>query len=306
MEISEVLSQAWKVIWRHKVLWIFGILAGCSSIGSGGGNARWTSTSGEAPPNIERFFAQFGNLTDTQVTLLVAALIIFVLLLVLLAIFLGTIGRIGLIRGAHEADQGVERLTFGGLFQSSTPFFWRIFGLNLLFGLAIFLVVLLIVAFVTASAVATMGIAVLCFLPFLCVLIPLGWLVSVIIEQANLAIVLEDLGIRAGVRRGWEVFRNNLGTMIVMALILFVGIGFIGGLIISIPLFFLIIPIVIGGMMGTGQGSQYGFLVAGLCFLAYLPVLILFNGILQSYIGSAWTLTYLRLTRRPPALAAEV
>ena len=31
MEIGEVLSRAWQIIWKHKVLWIFGILASCSS-----------------------------------------------------------------------------------------------------------------------------------------------------------------------------------------------------------------------------------------------------------------------------------
>jgi ABC-type multidrug transport system fused ATPase/permease subunit len=306
MEISEVLSQAWKVIWRHKVLWIFGILAGCSGTGRGGGNFQWTTSSGELPPNLQQFFARFGTLTEAQIAMLVVALVILFILLVLFALFLGTFGRIGLIRGTQEADQGVQRLTFGGLFQRSTPYFWRIFGLNLLLGLIIFLVLILMLVFVMFSAIATMGIAVLCFFPFLCVLIPLGWLLAVIIEQANLAIILEDLDILSGIRRGWEVFRQNLGPIILMALILMIGIGFIGGLIISIPIFFVIIPIVMGGMMGTSQSYQSGFLVAGLCFLAYLPVLILLSGILRSYIESAWTLTYLRLTKRSLALAGEV
>ena len=37
MDYGEVLSRAWRIIWKHKVLWIFGIMAGCTS-GSGGGN----------------------------------------------------------------------------------------------------------------------------------------------------------------------------------------------------------------------------------------------------------------------------
>ena len=34
---GEVLTRAWQIIWKHKVLWIFGILASCGR-GSGGGN----------------------------------------------------------------------------------------------------------------------------------------------------------------------------------------------------------------------------------------------------------------------------
>jgi hypothetical protein len=33
--------------------------------------------------------------------------------------------------------------------------------------------------------------------------------------------------------------------------------------------------------------------------VVYLPELIVLNGILQSYIHSAWTITYLRLTKLP-------
>jgi hypothetical protein len=46
----------------------------------------------------------------------------------------------------------------------------------------------------------------------------------------------------------------------------------------------------------TGEFQRSGLLIAGLCFAAYQPVLILLNGILTAYIQSAWTLTYMRLT----------
>jgi len=39
------------------------------------------------------------------------------------------------VTGAVKGDTGVERLTFGELFESVKPFFWRVFGLNLLLGL---------------------------------------------------------------------------------------------------------------------------------------------------------------------------
>ena len=43
-------------------------------------------------------------------------------------------------------------------------------------------------------------------------------------------------------------------------------------------------------------------MLAALCFVAYLPVLILLNGVLRAYIESAWTLTYLRLTGKTLAV----
>jgi len=40
--------------------------------------------------------------------------------------------------------------------------------------------------------------------------------------------------------------------------------------------------------------------IAGVCFVAYLPVLLVLRGIAQTYIQSALTLTYLRLTAPAP------
>ena len=45
MDYGEVLSKAWKIIWKHKVLWIFGILASFGQ-GSGGGSGGSGGNSG--------------------------------------------------------------------------------------------------------------------------------------------------------------------------------------------------------------------------------------------------------------------
>ena len=40
-------------------------------------------------------------------------------------------------------------------------------------------------------------------------------------------------------------------------------------------------------------------ILAGVCLCLYIPVSLLLNGIITSYAETAWTLTYLRLTRGP-------
>jgi hypothetical protein len=299
MDLGSVLSRAWQIIWKHKVLWIFGILAGCTNGSSGLGNSFRYNYQGQLPPEIQPYYNQFANLPQWMIVLLVLLAILVALILVVLAIFLGTIGRVGLIRGVQQADQGAVRLLFNELFNGSMPYFWRVFGLNLLFGLAAALVGILVVIFVIIGAVVTLGIGLICLIPLLCLLVPIGWFVNIILEQANIAIVVENLGILDGVRRGWDVVRNNLGIVIVMGLILFIGVGLIGGFIIGLPLVAIVIPAVLGAAAGTRTTLGGGLLVAGLCFVAYLPVLIILNGILRSYVESAWTLTYLRLTGRP-------
>jgi len=52
MDFGEILSKAWKTIWKHKILWLFGLLAGCSAASSGGGGGGGGGTS-TAPMNYQ-------------------------------------------------------------------------------------------------------------------------------------------------------------------------------------------------------------------------------------------------------------
>jgi hypothetical protein len=301
MDFGEVLSRAWQIIWKHKVLWIFGILAGCSNANGGGANF-WNEVQRRTPPQTQRFFDQFNYLSNWQIALIIGAILLVVLLLVILAIFLGTIGRVGLVRGTLQADQEANHVIFGELFSGSLPYFWRVFGLNLIVGLASFFLVLILIAPFVLFAIVTLGLGVLCIIPLLCLLVPFFWLVGLVIEQANIAIVIEDVGIVEGLQIGWDVFRNNFGAVFIMGLILSLGINLIGGFIISIPLAIVAVPAIVSFATGTQRALGGGLLVAALCFVAYLPVLLILGGALRAYIGSAWTLTYLRLTTKPQAM----
>jgi hypothetical protein len=305
MDIGSVLSRSWQIIWKHKILWIFGILAGCTN-GGGGGGSGWRgggggSGGGQVPPQFLPFVRPFENLTDGQIALLVGIGFLVALVLIVVAVFLGTIGRVGLIRGTQQAEGGAASLVFGELFSGSMPYFWRVFGLGLLVGLLALIVGGGIAVLAILGAVATLGIGLICLIPLICVLVPVFWFIGVVVEQASIAIVLENLGVMDGLRRGWEVVRLNLGTMIVMALILVLGVGGIGGLIIGLPVVFIVLPAVLGGVVGTNQSIGGGLFLAAVCFIAYLPVLLVLNGILRSYIETAWTLTFMRLTGKPVA-----
>jgi hypothetical protein len=175
-------------------------------------------------------------------------------------------------------------------------FFWRVFGISLLVGI-VSAVGFLILGL--PLVICTCGIGAL-------LLAPIGWLIQAVVEQASNAIVLENASAIDGLKRGWEIVTKNLGPMIVMVLILYLGISFIVGLVIGLPLLLALGPIIAGVITGTALETDAaiptGLIVAGLCFVAYLPVLLLLSGILRSYISAAWTLTFMRLTARPAAI----
>ena len=289
---GEVLTRAWQIIWKHKVLWIFGIFAGCGRGGGGGSGGGQVSGSGDQPfPELERTMNQLGQwISDNP--WIVAVIVLLVIVLVILSIFLGTIGRIGLIRGTYRAEAGAERLNFGEVFSESTPYFWRVFGLSLLIFLIALLVFIPLVLGGTLFSVVTAGIGMLCLLPLICLLVPLLWALSVVIEQANVAIVLENLSIGDGFRKGWEIVRANVGPFLILTLIIFIGSGVVG-FIIAIPLIAAVVPLI----FGAASNNTAPIWITVLCCAAYFPVLLILSGILNAYVQSIWTLTYMRLTR---------
>lgn len=314
MDYGEILSRAWKIIWKHKVLWIFGILASCSG---GGNNNRFNINQnnggqsgnfpGSLPPGVEQWLRGVGD--GQWVTIAVIAVVL-ICLLSLLSAFLVTMGKIGLIHGASQADQDeTVHLTLGGLFSSSLRYFWRVFLLNLIVTVITLVVVLAfaVIGFVvfggmaglnangnSNSLAAGMGLGVMLFVLCLCcIFIPISIVVSVILEMAYLAIITEDLSIGAGLSRGWEVLKANLGHVVLLWLILGLGIGFIGGLIISVPFLMVAAPAMLA-MLGEGAARNAGIGISLICCAIYLPIMLVLRGILESYIRVAWALAYRR------------
>jgi hypothetical protein len=300
MNFGEVLSKAWQIIWKHKVLWIFGILAGL--LGSGSNNLSYTLNDAN-PNNLPPAIQEYTQSPEQMIPLVILGILVGLVLLVLV-IFLGTIGRIGLIRGTQMADSGSSRLVLGELFSGSMPYFWRVFFLNLLFGLAVSAFVIILVLGAIFGSILTLGLGLICLVPLCCLMIPVFWAVNIFLEQANIAIVVENVGIWEGLSQGWKVFSSNLGVMIGMGLILWL-ISLATGLLIGIPLIFTLAPVVTTALWQAEDLFRGSVIFGVVCFCLYLPVLIFLTGILTAYIKSAWTLMYLRLTKQGQPIMAD-
>ncbi len=299
MDFGEVLTKAWKIIWKYKILWLFGIFASCSGGGGGGGG-------GGSSSGVQYSGDPYNNMNYIEpwaIGLIIAAAVLLMIIIIAIVMAVSTVGRIGLVQGTQLADADDDtQITFGGLFSSMKPYFWRVLGLNLLIGLGFFVIIMILIFIMIFGAIFTLGIGLICLLPLFCLLIPVFWVLTTFIEMANVAVVVEDLSVIDGIKRGWEVFKDNLGEMVLMGLILVFG-GMIVGFIIAMPMILTMIPLMMGvfaAIMGdTAALAAGGVIISGICCLAYLPVLIVISGIIRAYIGTAWTLTYLRLTKGP-------
>jgi hypothetical protein len=295
MDFGDILKRTWDITWKFKGLWVLGILAGCSGRSGGGSSGNASNSinyqgSGSSWPQFERFV----NSIDPSVWIAIGiALVCLVLLLVVVFLVLGIIGQAGLIHGFDRADEG-ELVTLSSAFRGGVPYFWRLFGLQLLLMVLGILVAIVVVAGIVVWSIVTLGIGLLCLIPLLCALIPAAVALGVYIQMTQVAIVVESLDVFGGFRRAWEVVKMQPGAVIVMALILVLG-GALVGLLITLPLLALVIPVVTGFLVNTDASIGVGVGLAVLGFLVYLPVLIVLNGILQTYIQGAWTITYRRI-----------
>jgi hypothetical protein len=314
MDFGRILKRAWEIIWNHKVLWIFGILAGCgrqaggSGGGSGGQGPSYQFEGGDfeyMPREVERFFEDFGrtlgDIPEETFIFVAIGLVVLVLIMALIFFVISTYGRVALVKGTVQVEDGAEKLAFGQLTQDSMPYMLRALGLNFLIFLVYLVIGLGVAIAVVLLGVLTLGIGVICVLPLVCVLIPVMWFVGVIVEQSNVALVVDDLGVMDSIQKGWSVVRENIGSMIVMGLILILG-GLIVSFVIGLPLLFVLAP-VMAAVIGGAVSESLELILGGvgfylLCTVLYIPVLLVLGGILTAYIESAWTLTYLDLTGR--------
>lgn len=315
MDYGEILTKAWKIIWKHKILWLFGILAGCGSGGRNSSNYDFNSSGTsiterdytDLPPELRRFFISIQHFIQNNVERiwLYALLFISVIMIISLVLFLLRVyGQVGLVRGVMLVESGSmdegEKLTFGQIHAEVSPYFWRLAGLRLLIFLIMFVVAVVIALIVFFGTTVTLGLGLLCIIPAVCLLVPVFWAISVVIKQAELAIIAEDLDVLKALSRGYNIVRQNLGVYAIMALILMVG-GAIVTFLIALPQLLAVAPI-LAALINSAVANNWSNILTGLwisvgCLVGYWPVLLVLGGILTSFVESSWLLTFMETTR---------
>jgi hypothetical protein len=246
-------------------------------------------------PSTQRGLTEFGRtLAEIPVwTWILMAIGIFVVgfFLSILFLMLGTLGQTGVIKGtgmADEADTEAPPLSFGAILTALKPHYWKVFLLHIGLHLAGFFLALILVVPIILLTVCTC-----CLGLFL--LIPIAWLLDLLVNFTIIAILEEDLGVFEAITRAWQVITRNLGSVVVMFLILGVG-GMIVGLIISLPVILIPVPLVANLLISGGQSITVGLILSVVMSMLFLPLLIFLAGVLRAFILASWTLTFRQLT----------
>ncbi len=326
MDIGNLLQRSWNVFWKNKVIWVFGVVAAFAGGSDYSVNFRFNVSRpvqpGEAifPPQLRDF------LTSPALPAIIVVLVVIFVLIGLVFFLVNRLAQGAMIGMADEADRAGST-SLGSGWRTGKGKALRLFLIGILLSLpALILVIPAVVIFLASflpliltaarsgggparpeAFISGMMGAFGCFCSLICLAAILGLILRLLDRFAIRACVLEDLGIVASIKRGWQVATGNLGYTI----LLWFGFGIIGliiGAVLAIPMAALALPAMFSFMESGRFGAQQ--IVLLLVMLIYgLIAGVGIGGILTSFNATAWTLAYRafadKLGAKSPAPAAD-
>ncbi len=286
MDYGELLTKAWRYLWRYKILWLFGILNGCQTF-----NLDLSDKSGETQVGtalVERW------ISDEPIAWI--AIGIFVFSMLLLVLVSSIVGRIGLIRTTTLAERGEEKIRLETIFADEWGSFWRLLAFSFLtsfiaivaflivFGVPFLSLMILIIQEAGETPgedleMALGGAMVIALLFGLCITLPVAFLINPFLQMSRIALVNEKVGIWSAIRNGWRIYRKNFGSLILLAIIL---------LILRFLLGVALVPIAI--LLSFAASLWFVLLLTLFSFLPF--------GWVSAFTESVWTLAYLHLKHK--------
>ena len=335
MDFGATISRAFNVVLKNRALWFLGFLAALAG-GSGtslnlpSGNFGGTGTGtgpNEIPPEMQRFF----DALQENIGAIIAGVAGLVCVLLVISLVLWVIRPIaegGLIGGVDQIERE-GTTSFGQSWRIGASKFWPLFLMGILLALPIFIVfaiaaVLFGGSFVAIAAsaaqnsgdgadalAASAGLGILCISGvLLCVSAVYGILAAALQTFGRRAVVLDNMGVIDALRKGWAVFRANLGNIILFAIIMLV-IGWVVGLVIGLASAAIFAPALISGFADVSRSSETFNLTGGtiaLAVVAFVAVTIIgaiISALFTAFNSTAWTLAYRQFTGRGLSTSAS-
>lgn len=318
-EISDLYSQAWAMITKYKVLWIFGIATGAASYSSNsGGNSNLNTSDVQ---NIQKMFQQqpqtqehasalltqvlgasTSSLADTFHAIVGAIPLYFYvllaiefLLLILVSVVITYIYKAwaegALLSGIQMAYKGLAptmRDSSERSFRSIPSLLW----LNIIPSLVFILLLIPIIALLIVPLLTTRGdpLMMIVFVVVMIIVVVTGIYLSLSLLWASRIVVIEEKSAFTSLKLGYNIMRRKFWSMALLGIVNF-----------FVSLAAMIVPIVVIIFI-VGFGIilfiiNKNFLIP--LIIAFVPVLIaalfaftLIEGIINSFKYAVWTIAY--------------
>jgi hypothetical protein len=308
MNQIELIKRAWRITWRYRVLWIFGILLAFTAGGSGGGGGGGRSGTNFANiPSLGRV-PGLANVNWAVIWTIVALCCCLLLLAVILATVVRLVARASLYRMVDRIEEAGAAPAWREGFRlgwSSRTF--RLFLLDLVVGIPVVVAVILMIAIAAAPVIVLANTSLRPLGIVLTALFGLGFLLLGLLGAAVLSllnqfwareVVLGDRSVGGALVGGYALARRALKDVAILWLLTFVI-----GLAFALVLLAVVIALLVAGA-AVGAAAGFGLYAItrsiALGILAGLPLFLLIlivpigviKGIYLTWESSTWTLAY--------------
>jgi len=294
----EILKRAWAITWGNKFLWWFGLL-----ISFGFPNLSYNYNiplnNYKKGSDIDAGKEVIGKAMGFAVShyKIITAVLIALIILAVFFLIIGILARGGLIKTIHDIDNKRKK-SFREGFKEGKRYFWRLLFSGLLvniflIGTGIILFLPVIFLFYMKSFLlgfVTLFLAIIIFLPLLIIS-------SFLKNYSSMYIVLGDLKILSSLENAYALFRKNIFSSIIMAL-LFIPIGIaIGVALFFISLSFLAGLLLAGFVMHLFLNKAGIFIIASLGIAVFLLMFLLISAVYKVFCQSAWILFFKEIAK---------
>jgi hypothetical protein len=327
MHIQEVIQRAWKITWRYKILWLFGLFA---AEASSGGSANFNTSSinrGSSGTNPVTGNAMAGlgafRSAMAQAWPLIVGMALFFIVLGIAWWIVSVAARGGLVRMVNDGDEGRPVKAADG-WSAGFHYWGRVFLQQIVFGLPIFLVVVVIgglfalllggtiVPLIQAAragggqARAVLGSRILglvagscgLFLIAFVVLLVLGILYFVWVPLSLRFAILYDRPAIKAIGDGWNLLRARLGKVALAGVVIW-GLRFVYGIVVGIFSLLFLLPV-------AGFALARIWFVAGAMGFVWLVLVVFAGAVFSAFYSAYWTIAFRRIMDLGPDGASLV
>lgn len=308
MNHQKILRRAWDILWRYRVLWIFGFLlaltsgGGASSAGGGGNGGGGNGSRAEVPlpdalqRELGQAFQWFATGLPAEyvpVWITIAlSIVCLVVLLIIVSIVVRYVAETALIRMVDAYEETDEQYGLRRGFRLGwSRAAWRLFLIDLVIwvpAVVVFLVVLLVtlaplLAWTTNNTTLgilgtamTVGLVLLAVFLFIVASIVL----TLLTLMSRRVCALENQGVLTSIGAGYTLVRSHLIDVLVMGIIIFAVNVVAAVLLIPIAIPIILLAGVFGGVPALVTGALAGALIEGafpwiLAAIVGIPLFIL-------------------------------
>ena len=296
MNYGNILTKAWKTVWKHKVIFWFGMLMAIPSALMGIIMAGMFYSFSEE--KLISFFE--GNSTEPDAFLLFFILFfVSMILFTILSYATMALSFAGALKGTFELKDKEITISFRELWDASLPYVWRIFGIMAIIFIGIFSFFAVIMFLGAIFGAVTAGIGFICLMPLILLIIPLELLAFLFASITMAVVVAEDIGVFDAMRKAKNLLKQNFWPLILIGIIVgFIlwAVNMVAMLPLQVAQFAFMMPMMTDPYM---QDPTAFFRPFSILMAIMMPLIGIVQGLSLAYANAVWIFSYFDITAKP-------